>query len=438
MKFGYFLEVCLFSAVNFFPCFLFALLPFRDRLRHTGVKLAAVIFLNAAIHTGLLLLKPYTNYNGILSMFCTAIHGLFLVWWIDDHWGKSIYTLLIMTNISNFIMVASKCLEGLLFPAMAAEHFHWTNALTMVIVDLAVLPALLYFFRKFYIQSIRQKVFARFWSYLWLIPLTFYAVWFRNFYFSQEGALTLSLRPRHVLFSLIINCGALLTYFMVANLINEHTARQKLEQREHQLTLQHTQYTYLQDRIEEARRAKHDTRQHLRVISAYLQEQKYAELEAYLSRYSKTMPAEEPLTYCENFAVNALLQYFAGYAKIIGTGFSAIVQLPNDAGIPDEELTVVIGNLLENAIEACTCLGSGSLISIRVKQDENVIFCKLVNSCPEEPKRGKDGRYLSRKRQGYGIGLSSVETIATRHSGIMKAHWEDGKFIVSVLLNMDT
>ncbi len=437
MDLAYILEICLYSLVNFLPCFLFTLLPFRDRLRCSRPVLVAGIAVNALIHTGLIFFKTVTEHNGLVSLFCSTIHAVFLIFWIDDHWGKGIYTLLIMTNISNFILVASKCLEGLLLPAMAAEHYRWTNSLMILAVDALVLPPLYYFFRRVFTRSVSQKVSSGSWCYLWLIPLTFYAVWFRNFYFSQEGALALSLRPRHMLFSLVINCGALLTYSMIARLINEHAAREKLEQQEHQLTLLQTQYTYLQDRIEEARRAKHDTRQHLHVISAYLQEKKYSELENYLSRYSKTIPSETPLIYCENFAVNALLQYFAGYAKIIGSGFSAIVQLSNDAGIPDEELTIVMGNLLENAIEACTALGSGSLISVRVRQEESSVFFKVVNSCPTAPKQGKDGRFFSHKREGYGIGLHSVQTIAHKHGGLMKAHWEDGKFIASVLLNIE-
>ncbi len=432
----YLLEICLYSLVNFLPCFLFTIEPFRDRLRCTRTALWAGIAINYLFHTAMIILKIHTQYNAIVSLLCSSVHALFLIRWVRDHWGKSLFILLIMTNISNFIVVLSKCLEGILFPFNANELYHWTLSVTTMIANAVVLIPLHFYFKNIYPRAILQDTSTTAWRCLWLIPLTFYSVWFRNFYFSQEGALALTLRPRHVLFSLVINCGALLTYTMVAQLISEHSENQALRERKHQLTMQQAQYDNLQDRIYEARRAKHDLRQHLHIVAACIKDEKYAELEEYVNRFRSKYPDDDStLSFCDNYAVNALLQYFSGCARQNGTGFSAIVQLPNDAGIPDDVLTVVLGNLLENATEACSNL-EGAVLSVRGKRDDSAIFFKIVNTCPIQPKLSKDGYYLSGKRKGTGIGLRSVENITQQYGGMMKAHWEDGTFTVSVLLNI--
>ncbi len=433
----YLLECALYSTVNFLPCMLLALYPFRRELRFSLPLTALGIVCNCAIHMVMNTLKLTTNYDGLLSMGCSLIHILFMFSMVKAHWGKSLFTLLMMTNTSNFIIVSSKCLEGLLFPNIPLDHFHWTNSLTMVIMDFVVLTPLFVYFQKIYSKAMEQESSPTVWRYLWLIPLTFYSVWFRNFYFSQEGALTLALRPRYTLFSLVINGGALLVYALIAQLINEHAENQRLKERESQLLLQQEQYTNLQDRIEEARRAKHDLRQHMHVISAFVKEQRFEELDTYIQRYHRTLPEENTLQYCQNFAVNALLQYFAGYAKMISAGYSAHMELPKEVGIPDEILTVVLGNLTENAVEACVAQGSGSLVSIWGKADDSAVFFKIVNTCPQPPRQDSHGRYYSSKRKkGYGIGLRSVENITKQYDGIMKTAWEDGKFIVSVMLNI--
>ncbi len=429
-------EIILFSLINFLPCFLMALYPFRRQLRYSRLSTGVGIALNTLVHTACTLLKfVFPEWTEYVSLVCTAAHALSMYIWIDAHFGKSIFTLLMMTNISNFIMVASKCLEGLLFWDLAQDHNRWSHSLTMALVDAVVLIPLFFYIRHIFVKAVQQDTARKTWYWLWLIPLTFYAVWFRNFYFSAEGAMTLALRPRHTLYSAVINAGALLTYMMIARLIRESAENESLREREHQLSMQQAQYTYLQDRIEEARKLKHDTRQHIHVISAYLQARKYEELEQYMGRYEKMMPEDGPIRYCDHFAVNALLQYFGGYAKRCGIGFSTAIALPAQVDIPEEALTVAMGNLLENALEACLDESNpGGVISVRGKCDARGVFFKVINSCPLPPKTDKQGRFLSRKRKGLGIGMQSVQDIAQRCGGMMKVHWEDGVFSVSVLL----
>ncbi len=429
-------EVILYGLVNFLPCILLAIYPFRRDLRFAPWVTVVGILVNAAIHVAVEICKYHTVYNGLLSLLCSVVHGVFMVLWIRGHYGKSMFTLLMMTNLSNFIITTSKCLEGLLFPSLALEFHRWSNSLCMLAVDILVLVPLYFYIKKIYCKAVEPNVSEKIWRWLFLIPLTFYAVWFRNFYFSAEGSLELALRPRYFVYSLVINAGALLTYAIVAQLIIGRVENERLREREYLHSIQQAQYNMLQDRIEEARRAKHDTRQHLHIISAYLQDKKYDELEEYIGRYHKKLPEESTLKFCENYAINALLQYFAGYAKIIGTGFQAAVQLDSKPGIPEEDLTVVMGNLLENAVEACVAEPGKPVLSVRGRQEDGMLFFKVINTCTRPPKTDRAGRFLSGKRSGYGIGLSSVERTVEQYNGRMKAHWEDGEFTVSVLLTV--
>ncbi len=436
MDLHYALEITLYSFIQFVPCMVLALYPFRDNLRSTKAVTALGILFNTFVHAAINILKHYSPYDGALSVVCTLTHMLFMFLLINDHLGKGLFTLLMVTNISNFLFVFSKSIEAQFVPEIAVEPFHLTHTLSIAAVELLVLIPLFFYMKNVHTAAVSVSSSNKMWRHLWLIPLTFYAVWFRNFYFSQEGAMALAMRPRHSLFSLVINAGALLTYWMVAKLISEAEKNRQLQLREQNLMLQHAQYSNLQDRIDEARRAKHDIRHHLHVISTYLKDEKYGELEEYINRYRRTMPEDSTFQFCDNYAVNALLQYFAGYAKMIGSGFNAIVQLPNNTGIPDEVLSVVLGNLIENATEACVAEGSGSLISIRGKMDEAAVFFKIVNSCTRPPKQDKAGNYLSSKAKDRGIGLQSVQAICQQYNGMMKSTWEDGTFAVSIMLTI--
>ncbi len=427
-------ELALYGLLSLLPYLLLFLTAFRHHLRFSPAVTAVSVGILVLLRMGAGLYAYYDTQR-LHPSPDMLVYVLLSLLFVKAHFGKILFTTLMLSNIASFVVVAAKSAEGLLFPDLALELHRWSNCLTMLGVEALVLIPLLFYIKRIYRTALEQEAPASAWRYLWLVPLTFFAVWYRNNYFSAEGFAVLALRPRHTVFSFVVNAGALLIYTMVAELINEHARNEQLREREFQLSMQHTQYSKLTERIEEARRAKHDLRQHLHVIHAYLEDRKYDQLEVYLQRYEASLPEERALSYCDNYAVNALLQYFAGQARAIGADYTVAVQLPEDAGIPDEALTVVLGNLLENAVEACATQEQGSHIRVRGKADESAVFFKIVNTCPKPPKADRSGRYLSTKHPDRGIGLRSVNNIAEQHHGMMKASWGGGEFAVSVLLH---
>ncbi len=428
-------EIALYALLSFLPFVFLAYYPFQNQLRFSiGVTLSSLTIL-CLIRIGLTYWTSIADRRWAIVLLGTVIYALFYILLIDAPLGKCLFFLLIFSNISNFILTATKCTEKRIFPDLYFVPYRWSSSIILVCMEILILIPLFFYLKKIFAPTVLANDKA--WRYLWLIPLTFYSVWFRNFYFSAEGSVVLSGRLPYLFFSLLINLGALLVYTTVGQLISQYAENALLQEKAHQLSLQHTLYNNLQDRIEEARHMRHDLKQHLHVVSAYLQDKKYEELETYLGRYQKSMINDTPLVYCDNHAINALLQYFAGYAKIVNTGFSASISLPNEIGIPDEVLTVVLGNLLENAIEACIAEENPhAVISVHGKLDKGSVFFKIINTSLTPPKTDTKGRYFSSKRKGYGIGLQSVRNITERYDGVMGVFWEDGKFIVSVLLNI--
>lgn len=79
--------------------------------------------------------------------------------------------------------------------------------------------------------------------------------------------------------------------------------------------MQNLQYENLQDKIADARRAKHDVRHHISLMQEYVRNREYDELEKYLNSYQQSLPDDTLINFCENKAVNAVMLYFAQMAK---------------------------------------------------------------------------------------------------------------------------
>ena len=147
------------------------------------------------------------------------------------------------------------------------------------------------------------------------------------------------------------------------------------------------------------------------------------------------MPDDRSFRFCDHYAVNALLLYFAQQAKNQETDFEAAVQVPEDLNIPDNVLSVLLGNLLENALEASRHVETGKRkITIKSVCSGGMILFKISNTYAGTLLPNKNGLYLSTKHTGSGIGLVSVRSIVEQNRGKMEITHTDTSFIVAVML----
>ncbi len=430
-----YVEITAYALLSFLPYLVLAYYPFRGELRFSRWVPAAFLPILVALQSASYIYAAEHRELWFVALGQTFLLALLFCLSLRAHWGKALFTLLMLSNISNFVLCAAKCLEGLLFPKLALEQYRWSNVLTLFLAAGVILIPIFFFFKRVYVNALKEERASVVWRYIWVVPLTFYSVWFRNFYFSAEGAEELALRPRHLLYTLVINSGALLIYAVVMRLIREQAVNDMYREKEVQLLIKQKQFETLQERIEEARTAKHDMRQHLHMLSALLADKKYAELEAYINGMRRSVTENSTITYCDNYAVNALLQYFSGVAAAHGVAFSVSLSLPGALGIPDDVIAVLLGNLLENATEACMAERE-PIITVRGILEDNNLFFKIANTFTGKTRRAPNGLFLSTKHEGRGIGLRSVRGIVGDYGGMLKIDQTDGMFTVSAMLTL--
>ncbi len=427
------LELTVYSAIRILPYLLLMLYIFKEHLRFPKwVTISSVVII-----TALRCLCSYLLYFNEEQLSNANPGFLLLVAFtfifIKDHPGKSLFSMLMLNNISTLVVTTAKYLESITFGDYALQLHRWTNIIMLLVATAAVLIPLFFYIKHIYMQAIHQEISKKTWMLLWLVPFTFYAVWFRNSFYATENHELLSLDFIYVFFCLLVNGGGMLIYTLVMHLINERVENDRLREKEVQLMLKQKQFDSLQDRIEEARTAKHDMKQHLHMLSALVTAKKYDELESYINQYTNSFSENSAITYCDHYGINALLQYFAGVAKERHFSFSAHMDIPAKIAIPDDVLTVLLGNLLENATEACVYEGT-PIITVRGKMDGDMLFFKIVNTYTGKTKKASNGLYLSTKHEGRGIGLRSVRGIVHDYNGILEIEHKDGWFKVSVML----
>ncbi len=202
------------------------------------------------------------------------------------------------------------------------------------------------------------------------------------------------------------------------------------------------QYRELRERIQDARRARHDLRHHLVMIDKYLEDGKIDEVRDYISNYYQSLPFEESLTYCDHYGTNALLTYVWQRAHNEHVECDIKVNFPAELPIPDDALTIVFGNLLENALDASV---EGleldpdfrAKITVRGNLQGNMLLFSVQNYTKKAAKMDQEHHYISSKHEGLGIGIDSVRTVAKSYHGNLEITQENGLFIARVIMQFN-
>lgn len=231
---------------------------------------------------------------------------------------------------------------------------------------------------------------------------------------------------------LVLSIGYTLWRDVVSAYAYNLTFSEEHRQVTRQLSMQ-TEYTrQLTEQSEENRRLNHDFRQHLRTIIGIAKEHNDNDIIEYLQQMTKTIQPTIPgnsLFFCQNAAVDALLRYYYGSAKEKGIDITIKLSIPDTLPLSDVETCTIIGNLLENSVEACereiknfTLSSSKKVPSILLRTEDNSqTFFLLMENTYDGKVRRKDSQFLSRKSNELrvGIGLESVRKTLRKYSGTL-------------------
>lgn len=431
-------EVILYTFVNFLPYFFLALYPFTGKFRFSKrVNRVLFLFLTGFEILFCLWASLFSSNNAPVSFLNTVLFALFFFIAIKEHPGKLIFILLMMSNLANQVVFCAKCLEGFLFPALALQNNRWSFSVTTMIVQVITIPLFFLFIKKQFKEAIAIQAQQHIWWYLWLVPGTFYLFWFYIAYFNPLSGIELALLPIATVFAVLINTGALFVYYLIARSNREFAKNMELRLQNDRLTIENLQFENLKERMNETRRARHDLRQHMTVLQTLSENKEYNKLDEYLQDYLKASPIDHPICYCEHFALNALLVYYAQIAENKHINFEAHICLPQNISISDTDLTVLFGNLLENACEGCLTMPEEKRkICLRGSLPAPGAFVLTIDNTFYGSIKMEKDHFLSSKHAGNGIGIESVKNIVSRYNGTAKFTAKNGMFCASIVLNL--
>lgn len=180
---------------------------------------------------------------------------------------------------------------------------------------------------------------------------------------------------------------------------------------------------------------RHDYHNHIQVLKSCLSQGKYDEAAAYLTRLDSDLTDIDTVIKSGNLMADAILNSKISLAKARKIEVSAKASVPKNITVSDIDLCVILGNLLDNAAEACVKIPDASNRRIRVYLGvlKEYLYISVSNTMSEPPKKGARG-YLSLKGEHHGLGLTRVDRLAEKYGGYVNRQFEEGYFATEVML----
>ncbi len=178
---------------------------------------------------------------------------------------------------------------------------------------------------------------------------------------------------------------------------------------------------------------RHDYHNHIQTLLALVGKEE--ELRAYLLHLNDDLTTIDTVIKTGNVMVDAILNSKLSLIRSKKINVNAKAAVPQDLKISEIDLCIIIGNLLDNAMEACERQNpEDAWIRVFVGILKGQLYISVSNSMGGEIK--KSGKtYLSIKRlNSHGFGLMRVDRIVDKYGGYVNRQNEEGVFATEVLL----
>jgi Signal transduction histidine kinase regulating citrate/malate metabolism len=240
--------------------------------------------------------------------------------------------------------------------------------------------------------------------------------------------LSLSLLVLFTVFLMILS----LTYALrAADLYNEYAVfASRLGLAQAEIAMQKEYYCALSEQMNEIRAIRHDQRHFAGVLQRLSDEGQYEKLKDFLRGYARQTDTEPLPVFCENIVANSILGYYFLQAKTRSVPLHCACVIPGQLPVDDSDLCVVLGNALENAIEACEKLPDTAMRFVRVETRPmgGQLLVKIENAYGGKLDIGENGYHSTKESRQHGMGLRNIRKVVEGCGGFLKTEHSETVF----------
>mgnify|MGYP001136065210 FL=1 len=334
-----------------------------------------------------------------LNLILNTLPILLITLQYYSSWSKKIFS------------VISSCAVGMFIDWMGFAVFGNTEIIESGFIQAIVFLIFCSLFRHYYKSQEEYSFKSR---YSWLLILIAIGT-------ALIGVLTVNENsPYDYLIALILLFINFLNFY-IYNLEQESfKAQHKLKLIETSNYAYQNQIKIMNESQQKIRFLRHDFHRHINKLKLLSEENDMQSITQYLNEMEDSVVTKKEYSKTGNEDVDSLLNYELSLAAEFGAEIINDVNLPEKLNISSFDLTIILGNLMDNAIEALRH-SERKLLKVNIQFNKGIIRIDIENSYDPKYRKKHDGRE-------HGIGLLSVENTLQKYHGKLDSYPEESKY----------
>lgn len=277
-------------------------------------------------------------------------------------------------------------------------------------------------------ESTVKEIKAMLLSALVLIIMGAYAAYYLLFQKEEQNPYRIFTIILVLLFGM--HCFVLLVAEKLYGCMNEiYEGKRKLQEKKFE-----EEYFYeLQEKIRELRKLRHDYKNQLLALMAVRWEDE-EHLEEEIRHFLRKMEESEKVLYTENYVLNAICKSKFAQAQNHGIIVNWKITVPPRINMPSNEMGVLFGNLLDNAMEACEKAKEGRnvILIASVKEEKMIIHVKNTRNLDYKLEKGQTTTKLD--KENHGLGMETIYEIVRKYNGTMGVTETEGHYATNIIM----
>ena len=273
----------------------------------------------------------------------------------------------------------------------------------------------------------RRPYYVLAWGMIWII-LNFSSYLF----FTQKGILEITA---------MIGITTLLTVLVIIQHILERIIVVKKEMQQQlanqQLLYYTKQYQEISHSQEETRRQRHELKNSYLALESMAKQGDLEGIQEFITKALQRLDNGRNIACTGNFTVDAVVNYKLRAAKKLGIQVDCNLNIPTELLVNDVILCGILGNALDNAVDACRYLPRiERYIKIRMSVEKKNLFLQVTNTFDGIIKTDRNGNLITRKEEvaQHGFGYQTMKRLLQDNNGTMDQVWNEREFTLRVVL----
>ncbi len=239
-----------------------------------------------------------------------------------------------------------------------------------------------------------------------------------------------------VIYIVTMIASAVIEYELTAYQIDKIVSDEKIAfyQQERNKRLQKILSVY-ESNEQTIRKYKHDVRHFNRVLAGFIQNQEYDKATSYLQELDSMLESVTVVSFCDNTIVNELLTIYNSHCQKLGFKPRIKASLPEHFAMEETDLTSLVANALENAVESQTHLvPEKRRLQVEISFDGRKLKLMTKNPYAVKTSFKDNGLPVSTRNVQGGVGTAQIKAIAEKYGGVASFTQEDGMFTVRAVM----